>query len=64
MDMICEDRVIFDDLLTQCMLYAAEAGTPASPVEEVSLLMSMIFAQHKKLTELEKRINERESKAQ
>jgi hypothetical protein len=46
------------------MLYAAEAGTPASPVEEVSLLMSMIFTQHKKLTELEKRINERESKAQ
>jgi hypothetical protein len=53
-----EDRVVFDDLLTQCRLYAADAGLLASPVKEVPLLLSMIFAQHKKLAELEKRINE------
>jgi hypothetical protein len=53
-----EDRAVFDDLLTQCKLYAAEAGVLASPVKEVPLLLSMIFAQHKKLTELEKRLNE------
>jgi len=54
-----EDRVIFDDLLIQCKLYAAEAGTLASPVKEVPLLLSMIFAQHKKLAELEKQIKEK-----
>jgi len=53
-----EDRVVFDDLLGQCKLYAAEAGTLASPVKEVPLLLSMIFAHHKKLAELEKRLNE------
>jgi len=56
-----EDRVVFDDLLNQCKLYAPQAGTLASPVKEVPLLLSMIFAQHKKLTELEKRLNERHS---
>jgi hypothetical protein len=53
-----EDRTVFDDLLNQCKLYAAEGGLLASPVKEVQLLLSMIFAQHKKLTELEKRISE------
>jgi hypothetical protein len=53
-----EDRAVFDDLLTHCKLYAAEAGVLASPVKEVPLLLSMIFAQHKKLIELEKRLNE------
>ena len=53
-----EDRVVFDDLLGQCKLYAAEAGLLASPVKEVPLLLSMIFAQHKKLIELEERLNE------
>lgn len=52
-----EDRAVFDDLLEQCKLYAAEAGTLASPVREVPLLLSMVFAHHKKLTELEERIN-------
>jgi len=52
-----EDRAVFDDLLAQCKLYAAEAGLLASPVKEVPLLLSMIFAQHKKLAELEKRKN-------
>jgi len=52
-----EERVVFDDLLNQCKLYAPQAGTLASPVKEVPLLLSMIFAQHKRLMELEKRIN-------
>ena len=59
-----EDRLIFDDLITQCRLYATRAEVFASPVKEMSLLFSMIFAQHKKLTELEKRINEGGSDAQ
>jgi hypothetical protein len=39
-------------------LYAAEAGVLASPVKEVPLLLSMIFAHHKKLVGLEKRLSE------
>ena len=53
-----EDRAVFDNLLNQCKLYAPEAGVLASPVKEVALLLSMIFGQHKRLTELEKRLNE------
>jgi hypothetical protein len=53
-----EDRAVFDDLLNQCRLYVADADLFASPVKEVPLLFSMIFAQHKKLAELERRINE------
>jgi len=52
-----EARVVFEDLLKQCKLYAPQAGVLASPVAEVPLLLSMVFAQHKRLTELEKRLN-------
>jgi len=52
-----EDRAVFDDLLTQCKLYAAGGEVFTSPVKEMSLLFWMIFAQHKKLTELEKRLD-------
>ena len=38
-----EDRAIFDDLLTQCRPYVAEAGTLASPLKEAPLLLSMII---------------------
>jgi hypothetical protein len=51
-----EDRAVFDDLLNQCKLYAPQAGVLASPVAEVPLLVSMVFAQHKRLIELEKRL--------
>lgn len=51
-----EDRAVFDDLLSQCRLYASAAGVLASSVREVPLLLSMVFAQHKRLIELEKRI--------
>jgi hypothetical protein len=53
-----EDRELFDDLLNQCLLYAPQAGVLASCVKEVPLLLSMIFAHHKKLAELEKRVND------
>jgi hypothetical protein len=53
-----EDRAVFDDLLTQCKLYAAGCGVFASPVMEMSLLFGMIFAQHKRLVEFERRLNE------
>jgi hypothetical protein len=56
-----EDRAVFEDLLNQCKLYAPQASVLASPVAEVPLLLSMVFAQHKRLTELEKRLNQSDS---
>jgi hypothetical protein len=53
-----EDRAVFDDLLTQCKLYTTAGEVFTSPVREMSLLFSMIFAQHKRLRELERRLNE------
>jgi hypothetical protein len=53
-----EDRAVFDDLLSQCKLYAAGGEVFTSPVKEMSLLFWMIFAQHKRLVELERRLNE------
>jgi hypothetical protein len=53
-----EDQVIFEDLLTQCKLYASAAGVLASSVKEFPLLIAMLFAHHKKLTELERRVKE------
>ena len=55
-----EDRIVFEDLLNQCKLYASAASTLASPVKEVPLFVSMLFAQHKKITELEARLKAEE----
>ena len=51
-----EDKEVYDDLLNQCKLYAAYAGSMASPVKEIPFIISMLFGQHKRLMELEKRI--------
>ena len=48
---------VFDYLLDQGRLYASFAGTMASPVKEIPLIISKLFGQHKRLIELEKRIN-------
>jgi len=53
-----DDKMIFEDLLNQCKLYASAAGSLTSPIKEIPLIMSILFAHHKKLTELEKRLNE------
>jgi hypothetical protein len=55
-----EDRLVFEDLLNQCKLYASEASALASPIKEVPLIISMLFAHHKKLMELETRLNAKE----
>jgi hypothetical protein len=52
-----EDRGVLDDLLSQCRLYAAGSEVFTSPLKEMSLLFWMIFAQHKRLTELERHLN-------
>ena len=53
----CLFAFFFDDLLTQCKLYAVGREVFASPVKEMSLLFWMIFAQHKTLIGLEKCLN-------
>jgi hypothetical protein len=53
-----EDRIIFEDLLNQCKLYASAAGVLTSSVKEFPLLLAMLFAHHKKLTELERQMKE------
>ncbi len=53
-----EDRIVFEDLMSQCKLYASAAGVLASSVREFPLLLSMLFAHHKKLVELERRMKE------
>ncbi len=56
-----EDKWIFEDMLNQCKLYASAASSLASPVKEVPLIISMLFVHHKKLAELERRLNAKES---
>ena len=52
-----EDKPIFEDLMNQCKLYASAASALAYPVKEVPLIISMLFAHHKKMAELEKKLN-------
>ncbi len=54
-----EDKMVFDDLMRQCKLYASHASTMTSVVKEIPLIMSMLFGQHKRLMELEKQLNHR-----
>jgi len=56
-----DDKLLFEDLLNQCKLYASAASALASPVKEIPLIVSILFAQHKKLAELEKRLRLLES---
>jgi hypothetical protein len=51
-----EDK-IFDAFLRQCKLFASATSSLTSPLKEVSLIMLILFAHHKKLTEIEKRLN-------
>ena len=54
-----EDKLISEDLLNQCKLYASAAGSLSSPVKEVPLIISMLFAQHKRITDLERRFSDK-----
>ena len=51
-----EDKIIFEDLMNQCKLYASYASTLASPVKEVPLIISMLFAHHKMLWKHERQL--------
>ncbi len=47
------DRAVFEDLLSACILYASAAGSLAWPAKDFPLIISMLFAQHKRIMELE-----------
>ncbi len=49
-----EDRIIFEDMMNQCKLYASYASTLCSPIKAVPLLISIIYGQHKMLWEHER----------
>ena len=51
-----DDKLVFQDLLNQCKLYAPYASTMTSTIKEVPLFISMLFGQHKRIIELEKKI--------
>jgi len=51
-----DDKLVFQDLVNQCKLYAPYASTMVSTIKEVPLLLSMLFGQHKRIVELEKKI--------
>ena len=51
-----DDKLVFQDLVNQCKLYAPYASTMVSTIKEVPLFISMLFGQHKKIIELEKKI--------
>jgi hypothetical protein len=51
-----DDKLVFQDLLLECRLYAPYASVMASPVKEIPLLISMLFGQHKRILDLEKKI--------
>ena len=53
-----EDQEIFQNLLKQCKLYASAASAMASPVKEVPLIISLLFAHHKMILDLEKQLRE------
>ena len=53
-----EDKVLFEDMLNQCKLLASAGSVMASPIKQVPLIISMLFAHHKKLVEIEKRLKE------
>src|SRR2546422_4289859 len=51
-----DDKMAFQDLLNQCKLYSSYASTMTSTIKEVPLFISMLFGQHKRIIELEKKI--------
>jgi len=51
-----EDKIVFHDLLDQCKLYSPFASGMTHSIKEVPLLVSIMFGQHKRIVELEKKL--------
>ena len=53
-----EDLEVFSDMMRQCQLYPFYASEMGSTVKEISLLMSIIWGQHKMILDLKRRLDE------
>lgn len=56
-----EDKMVFHDLLDQCKIYSSFASGMTYSIKEVPLLVSIMFGQHKRIIELEKKLGALES---
>lgn len=53
-----EDRELFTEMLRQCYEYIPAMHAKASPFSAEALLMSILFAQHKRITRLAREMEE------
>jgi len=51
-----EDRPIFEEMMDLCRRYASEAGNLASPSKTEAMILTILFAHHKTLKELQSQI--------
>jgi hypothetical protein len=58
-----EDRELFTEMLRQCYEYIPPMHAKASPFSAEALLMSILFAQHKRITRLAREMEELRKKA-
>jgi hypothetical protein len=58
-----EDRELFTEMLEQCYAYIPSMHAKASPFTAEALLMSILFAQHKRIARLVREIGELRKKA-
>ena len=53
-----EDRELFTEMMRQCYQYIPSMHAKASPFTAEALLMSILFAQHKRITRLVREMEE------
>lgn len=53
-----EDPEIFDDLMNQCRLYASAASYAALPVKSDGIFLTLLFAHHKMIHELQDKVQQ------
>jgi hypothetical protein len=58
-----EDRELFTEMMRQCYEYIPSMHAKASPFTAEALLMSILFAQHKRIARLIREIGELRKKA-
>jgi hypothetical protein len=58
-----EDRELFTEMMRQCYEFIPSMHAKASPFTAEALLMSILFAQHKRITRLVREIEELRKKA-
>jgi len=51
------DKEAFDDLMDMCRIYASESSCATNPIVFEPMVMSILLAQHKKIRELEYKLN-------